>query len=43
MKGKSTVGDKVSGGGGEGRKDGNKSYPSRDKDCPDTSMAGATA
>ena len=24
-------------------KDGNKSYPSRDKDCPDTSMAGASA
>ena len=25
------------------RKDGNKSYPSKDKDCPDTSMAGASA
>ena len=25
------------------RKDGNMSYPSRDKDCPDTSMAGASA
>ncbi len=24
-------------------KDGNKSYPSKDKDCPDTSMAGASA